>query len=100
MSLLGGVEHREIEDLDLRLDTALDHLAGHGLDELRMIVVDLRSEVYRAGRQRRHLRVQRQRPGPLRRIAAPAAGGELDDHPRAGFPDAVADGRKAPDVGG
>ena len=64
------------------------HRGGQLLDELRRVLVDRRREIDRARGERGHVGLQRQRRAALLRVAAAAAGGELDDHAGAALPDA------------
>ena len=71
----GVVEHRQVEDLDLRLDVVLEHLARQPFDEVRRVLVDVRREVHRAGGQRGHVGLQVQHRAAGRLVALPR--GEL-----------------------
>src|ERR1700730_11617615 len=74
------VEHRDVEHLDLWLYIAGEHRACEVLHELRRILVDLLGEVYRAGRERRHIRLEVEHFPALALLASAPAGRELDDH--------------------
>jgi len=74
------VEHRDVEHLDLWLYIAGEHRACEVLHELRRILVDLLGEVYRAGRERRHIRLEVEHFPALALLAPASARRELDDH--------------------
>ena len=92
------VEHREIENFDLRFDLVLQHRSRQRVDELRRILIDDRRKIDRAGCQRRHVRSQCQRAAAFRRIAPTTAGRELHDHAGAMLADAFLNDREAPGI--
>ena len=61
----GVVQHREIEHLDLRLDTVVEHCSRETFDEVRRVLVNAVRKVDRAGRQRRHVGLQVQHRATL-----------------------------------
>ena len=88
----GVVEHREVEDLDLRPDAEVAHLRREAAHEGRRVLVDDGREVARAGGERGHVGPQVQHRAALLEGSATAAGRELHDDVGTVAADAVLEG--------
>ncbi len=87
----GVIQHRQVEDFDLRLHVVLEHRFGETFHEVRRVFVDAFRKVAGAGRERRHVGPLRQHRAAQGLLAAAAAGGELHDHAGAMLAHAFAD---------
>jgi len=94
------VKHRQIEDLDLRLDVELAHLQGEVVDQLRRIFIDDRREIDRAGGERGHVRTVDEAQSALGRATPATSRRELHDHAGTVLADAVLNRGVALGVGG
>ena len=74
------VQHREIENFYLGLDSVLQHGPRQAFDKLGRVLVNIGRKVDRAGGKRRHVRPQVEHRASRGLIAAATAGRELDDH--------------------
>ena len=84
----------KVENLDFGSDAARLHLRREVFHQCRVIFINDRREVHRAGRQRSHVWFEIEARAACGLIASTTAGGELHDHVRTMFTDARLDGGK------